>query len=80
MVLLVIDDTELARGDTVDGSVGTDDERAVASILDGSRQVFRCMANLECDPQRTRRERGRKRKRLGQEMKVTNTEFLATTL
>ena len=52
MVILVVDDTELARGDTVDLLLGMDHELTWVRPLKGSRMVFWRMADLKGDIRR----------------------------
>ena len=49
MVILVVDDTELAWGDTVDFLLGMDYELTCVSPFEGGRMVFWRMADLEGD-------------------------------
>ena len=47
MVVFIIENAELARGDTVDWGLGVDDERFLGCLLQSAGKVLGGMANLE---------------------------------
>ena len=49
MVSLVVDDTELTRGDTVDGGLGVDDVGVGGCLFQGAGEVFGGVTDFKCN-------------------------------
>ena len=56
MVSLVVDDAELAGGDTVDGGLGVDDKGVGRCLFQRTREVFGGVTDFKCNVLRQAQE------------------------